>query len=277
MKKFIFYCSVIGISVISTLVVISLCYSLSLLIEGSEKAQGILTKATMYLFFLRLTGTLAFIFIGIATALGATRNIIFSFYKNTNFWKIHTQWASSIGIGLATAHFTIYLLYELRLGVPLTLTLFYPNFARFTTSTSNLIFLSTTALLVFGLNFIISNIPSLKASRLWKPLHIFNYLGFFLVVIHAYYLGSNSGELLFQILYSIFLILALLGAFHRFFKFSSSTKPPKKVLPPTTISTDVVKPAIVSSAKPAQQPTEPLLKNNIPLHDEEIHVVNSNT
>jgi hypothetical protein len=268
-KKIVFYTSLILLSVLITLVLYSLFYSFYLVIQGSEKATEILTKASVYLFFLRLTGTLAFIFIGIAAALGALRNIIFSFYKSTTFWKIHTQWASSIGIGMATAHLTIYLLYEWRLKVPLTLKLFYPNFIHFN-STSNLVFISTTALTLFTINFIVSNIPVLKAKSWWKPLHILNYFGFFLVLYHAFYLGSNSSEILFQILYAAFLLLALSGAIHRFFKFTQKMK--EKPNAPIQPASSAVQP--IKSAQPViQTPTSKPAAPPTPVDDGEIHVV----
>jgi hypothetical protein len=275
-KKILFYISLILLSVLITLVIYSLFYSFYLVVQGSEKATEILTKASVYLLFLRLTGTLAFVFIGIAASLGAMRNIIFSFYKNTAFWKIHTQWASSIGIGMATAHLTIYLLYEWRLKVPLTLKLFYPNFARFN-STNNLIFLSTTALILFTINFIVSNIPALKAKSWWKPLHILNYFGFFLVLYHAFYLGSNSSELLFQILYAVFLILALSGALHRFYKFVSKSrnKPPQTPppVPQQTITQSINTPPVQPTAPVSTTPIVPTPGNGMPMNDEEFKVI----
>lgn len=245
MKKSIFYISLVLLSVLITLTLYTVFYSLYALIAGTEEATGILTKSTMYLFFLRFTGTVAFICIGIATALGAMRNILFSFLngdaslsrKKTAFWKVHTQWATSIGIGMISAHLTIYLLYQYRLGIPLTLKLFYPNFIRFT-STNNLIFISTAAFIIFTLNFLVTNIPGVTGKKWWKPLHIFNYLGFFLVLLHAYYLGSDSSELVFLILYGTFLVLALTGAIHRFFKFIGKLRVKKEI--PTPVSTQPI-------------------------------------
>jgi len=277
-KKIFFYISLILLSILITLVLYSLFYSFYLVIEGSEKATETLTKASVYLFFLRLTGTLALVFIGITASLGALRNVIFSFYKSTNFWKIHTQWASSIGIGMASAHLTIYLLYEWRLKVPLTLKLFYPNFAYFN-STSNLIFLSTTALTLFTINFIISNIPTLKAKSWWKPLHILNYFGFFLVLYHAFFLGSNSSEVLFQVLYAVFLILASSGAIIRFYTFAGKMK---NKTPQTPVVQNNVPPAAIQSIPPTvpqapptapQKPIQPMPVNTMPLHDEEFKVI----
>jgi len=250
-KQIIFFTSLVLLSILITLVLYSLFHSFYLVTQGSEKATEILTKASAYLFFLRLTGTLSLVFIGIAASLGALRNVIFSFYKNTAFWKIHTQWASSIGIGMATSHLTIFLLYEWRLKVPLTLKLFYPNFAHFN-STSNLVFLSTTALTIFTINFIISNIPALKAKSWWKPLHILNYFGFFLVLYHALFIGSNSSEILFQILYAVFLLLALSGAIHRFYMFVGKMK--NKAPQTTLVENSTSASTIVQSVPPIALP-----------------------
>lgn len=226
MKKLLFFLTILFISITSTLAVYILISSLLYLIAGSEKANGILTKATIYLFFLKFTGTLAFICIGLATSLGALRNVIFSFYRNQNFWKIHTRWASSIGVGMAAAHLTIYLLYEYRLKVPLTLKLFIP--VSFSTKVnSNLVFISLTALIVFTINLIITNIQGVTGKKWWKPIHLLNYLGFFLVLIHAYFIGSDSSQITFILLYGIFLILAVSGSIARFFAFSNKFMKPK--------------------------------------------------
>ncbi len=233
MKKIIFVLSIVAITITAFLAAGSIFYSFYLLTNGSETAVGALTKASLYLFFLRLTGTLAFIFIGIATILGASRNWIFSFYRNTEFWKIHTRWASSFGISFAVSHLAIYLLYNNKLKIPFSLKLFEPNFAEFT-STSNLVFLSTTALTIFSINMIIAHIPGITGKKWWKPLHIVNYLGFFLVVTHAYFLGSNSSELIFTVFYAVFLILALSGSFHRLFNFAKKLKKTSPEIPGDT-------------------------------------------
>src|SRR4029078_7143650 len=118
-KKLLFYLTIIIVSAISTFVLYSTFYSFYVMTQSAESDPNVFTPAAMYLFFLRLTGTLAFIFIGIATALGALRNFIFSFYRSTTFWKIHTQWASTLGVAFAASHLTIFLLYQSRLKIPL--------------------------------------------------------------------------------------------------------------------------------------------------------------
>jgi predicted ferric reductase len=256
MKKILFILSIAAFSIVSTLAVASIFYAFSLLVGESENATGTLTKASVYLFFLKLTGTLALVFIGIATIIGASRNWIFSFYKNTDFWKIHTRWASSFGIAFAISHLTIYLLYNSRLKIPFSLKLFAPNFAKFT-STSNLIFISTTALIIFIVNMLIAHYPGITGKKWWKPLHIFNYLGFFLVMLHAFYIGSDSSSLIFIIFYIVLLILALGGTFHRLFNFTKKFKKTNTPPPESNNATQSPTPLAVPS-KPETTRTQPV-------------------
>lgn len=229
MKKFILFWSVVVlVAILSTLTILSLFYSTYLTFIVSKDSKEALSPVSMYIFFLRITGTLAFICIGIATTLGALRNVIFSFYKNTHFWKIHTNWSSTLGVGFSVSHFVIYLVYQYKLEVPFSIRSFMPNFIRLR-STNNLLFFALVAMVIFIINLIISNIPDIKEKKVWKAFHIFNFLGFFLVLYHALNIGGNRNDILFQILYVLFFLLAFSGLLHRSFKFASKNKKPQPV------------------------------------------------
>jgi predicted ferric reductase len=214
MKKTIFVTAITLIIGISLYAIFNVFYSFYTVMNNPEGTREIVTKTTVYFFFLRLTGTLTFICVGIAATIGAFRNWIFSFYKNIEFWKIHTRWASSLAIGFGISHFILFLLYQGKLNIPISLKLFTPDFSKLTTS-SSLIFFSTTGLIILTLNVITAHIPGVQSKKWWKPLHAVNFLAFFLVLTHAYYIGSDSSSTPFQLLYGLFLTLVLAGAVYR--------------------------------------------------------------
>ncbi len=205
---------------ILTLVIFTLVYltySFFLTVSGSPKSQDVLTKVTIYLFFLRLTGILAFVLIGITMVLGALRSFLIAWYKNASFWEIHTKWTSSVGIGMIVSHLVIYFLYQNRLGISFKLASLLPTTVSWT-ATSNLIFIGIISLITLTLNTIIAHIPGVTGKKWWRPVHILNYLVLFLIIFHAFYGGSDSSKPLFRTLYFSFLALAVFGMFYRMYK-----------------------------------------------------------
>lgn len=203
-----------------TLVVFTLVYliySFLLTVSGSTKSQDVLTKVTIYLFFLRFTGILAFVLIGTTMVLGALRSFLIAFYKNASFWEIHTKWTSSVGIGMVVSHLVIYFLYQNRLGISFKLASLLPTTVSWT-ATSNLIFIGIISLITLSLNTIIAHIPGVTGKKWWRPLHILNYFVLFLIIFHAFYGGSDSDKPLFRTLYFSFLTLAVLGMVYRIYK-----------------------------------------------------------
>ncbi len=196
---------------------ISLFYAFFLLISGSTKATEILTKATIYLFFLRLTGILAFVLIGITMVLGALRGFLIVLYKNASFWEVHTKWTSSVGVGMAISHFVIYLLYQNRLGINFKIASLLPTNIAWT-ATSNILFAGLIALITIAFNTLITHVPGVTGKKWWRPLHIINYLALFLIVYHAFFGGGDSTKPLFRTLYFSFLALAIFGIVYRLFK-----------------------------------------------------------
>lgn len=198
-------------------VLISMFYSFFLLMSGSAKSTDILTKVTIYLFFLRLTGILAFVLIGLTMITGALRSFLIAWYKNASFWEVHTKWTSSVGVGLAISHFVIYLLYQNRLGIALKIENFLPTTTSWTGG-NNLVFAGLTALITVSFNTFITHIPGVQGKKWWRFLHIFNYLALFLILFHALFGGNDSQKPLFKTLYFSFLVMAVLGMVYRFVK-----------------------------------------------------------
>ncbi len=194
-----------------------LIYSFLLTVSGSPKAVSALTKVTIYLFFLRLTGILAFVLIGITMLLGALRSFLIAFYKTASFWEIHTKWTSSVGIGMVVSHLVIYFLYQNRLGISFKLASLLPTTVSWT-ATSNLIFIGIISLITLFFNAIIAHIPGVTGKKWWRPLHILNYFVLFLIIFHAFYGGGDSTKPLFRTLYFSFLVLAVLGMVYRLYK-----------------------------------------------------------
>lgn len=210
---------------------IYLIYSFFLTISGSAKASDSLTKVTIYLFFLRLTGIMAFVLIGITMVLGALRSFLIVLYKNASFWQVHTKWTSSVGVGMVLSHLVIYFLYQNRLGIPFKIESLLPTTISWT-ATSNLIFIGIVSLITLAFNTIVAHIPGVTGKKWWRPLHIVNYFVLFLIIFHAFFGGSDSTKPLFRTLYFSFLILAIFGMVYRMFKVyrqRSGRKPKQEV------------------------------------------------
>ncbi len=226
-----------------------------LALSNSPQADTGLTKVTVYLFFMRLTGVMALVFIGITMVTGALRPILISFYKSASFWELHTKWTSSVGIGMALSHLAIFLLYQNRLGLGLNLKIFVPVFGKLTLE-NNLIFFGLLALILLTFNTLLTHVPGVTGKKWWRPLHILNYLALLLILWHAYFKGTDSPRPAFRFLYYSFLALTTIGAVYRMFRVVLKKRDSKpKVTSGRAVTTDqqVVKNEIADSGQKKEE------------------------
>lgn len=216
-KKTLLLLAILLLTVAVCLGLLWVFYSLFLTLESSPNAESTITKSTTILFFLKLTGVLAFMLIGITMITGALRSLLISFYKSASFWEIHTKWTSSLGIGMATSHLILFLFYQNRLNIALKIGTFLPTTTALKAN-SNLIFIALLALITVTTNTIITHVPGITGKKWWRPLHILNYLAIVFILLHAFYLGSDSKSGYFRFLYISFLFFVVLGMVYRIVK-----------------------------------------------------------
>lgn len=248
-KKIILFLVVLSLLTLVLLSLIPIFNSLFLVSSGSL----IFTKVTVYLFFLKLTGTLALILIGITMITGALRSLLIAFYNSPYFWKLHTKWTSSMGIGFGVAHLIIFILYEQRLGI-FQIPHLLPS-KEDLLSRNNLIFYALTALVVVTINTIIAHIPGIVAKKWWRPVHIINYIALILVLTHAFFIGSDSSKITFRILYLFLGVATTLGVLFRI----SMVFIRKHPTTPTPIKNVVIPPEA-----PSQNQPETLITSKFP-------------
>lgn len=217
LKKALLLLAIFFLTVAICLGLLWIFYTLFLTLENSPNSENTITTSTSILFFLRLTGVLAFLLIGITMITGALRSLLISFYKSASFWEVHTKWTSSLGIGMAISHLILFLFYQNRLHISFKIGTFLPTTIELKAN-SNLIFIALVALITVTINTIITHIPGMTGKKWWRPLHILNYLAICFILLHAFYLGSDSGSGFLRFLYVSFLFFVILGMFYRIFK-----------------------------------------------------------
>lgn len=186
------------------------------------------SPSKIYGLSLRLSGVLAFIFISAALVIGALRPVLVRIYRSAAFWKLHTLWVSSLGVGMALAHVGLYFLYESRLNRPIALGNFLPDLAQISTvatlgdirsATSTLIFIGVVAYVMFTGNAFLTHIPGVTGKRWWRPLHLSNFAALGLIIVHSYFIGTDTFTNPFMlVLYAVVTALAVLGILYRFIR-----------------------------------------------------------